>query len=62
MRIVQMTRARLYCERETRYSLVADVMTKNRFEKLVSTQHFKNNSDVTEEENQTVHSLETKPV
>ena len=48
--IVQMPRARSYWELETRYNLVADAMSRNRFEKLVSTIHFKNNLDVTEEE------------
>ena len=50
MGIVQMPRARSYWELETRYSLVADVMSRNRFEKLVRTLHFTNKLDVTDEE------------
>ena len=50
MGIVKMPRARSYWEHEARYSLVADAMSGNRFEKLVSALHFKNNLDVTEQE------------
>ena len=45
-----MPRARSYWELETRYSLVADVMSRNRLEKLVRTLDFRNNLDVTDEE------------
>jgi len=48
--IVQMHRASSYWELETRYSLVSDVMSRNRLEKLVRTLHFTNNSDDTDEE------------
>lgn len=41
MGIVQMPRISSYWETETRYNLIADAMSRNRFEKLVSTLHFR---------------------
>lgn len=50
MGIVQMPRIKSYWETETRYYLIADAMSRNRFEKLVSTLHFRNKLEATEEE------------
>lgn len=37
MGIVRMPRVRSYCETETRFNLIVDVMSRNRFEKLLGT-------------------------
>jgi hypothetical protein len=50
MGIVQMPRIRSYWETETRYYLIADAMSRNSFEKLVSILHFRNKLEATEEE------------
>ncbi|KAJ8342784.1 hypothetical protein SKAU_G00327120 [Synaphobranchus kaupii] len=50
MGIVQMPGVRVYRETDTRYSPVADVMPRNRFQSLLSTIHFANNLTVSDEQ------------
>ena len=50
MGMVSMPRVRSYWEMTTRYSVIADKMSRNRFEKLASSLHVKNNLLVTEQE------------
>ena len=48
MGLVQMAGTRMYWETETRYSPVADVMPRNRFQSLLTSLHFVNNMTVSE--------------
>ncbi|KAJ3582777.1 hypothetical protein NHX12_000252 [Muraenolepis orangiensis] len=50
MGLVQMAGTRMYWETETRYSPVADVMPRNRFQSLLTSLHFVNNMTVSETE------------
>ena len=50
MGLVSIPRVRSYWEMTTRYSVIADKMSRNRFEKLASSLHVKNNLLVTEQE------------
>ena len=50
MGLVQMAGTRMYWETDTRNSPVADVMSRNRFQSLLTTLHFMNNSTVSETE------------
>ncbi|KAF1385313.1 hypothetical protein PFLUV_G00106440 [Perca fluviatilis] len=50
MGLVQMAGSRMYWETETRYSPVADVMPRNRFQSLLTSLHFVNNMTVSEAE------------
>ena len=50
MGLVQMPRVRAYWEAESRYAPIADIMGRNRFEKLTSFLHFCDNLNVTPEE------------
>lgn len=49
MGLVQMPNIRAYWEAETRFPPVADIMSRNRFEKLKRMLHFEDNLSVTEE-------------
>lgn len=49
MGLVQMPSVRSYWENGTRFSAVADVMPRNRFEKIMRLLHFTNNSQATDE-------------
>ncbi|ESO87926.1 hypothetical protein LOTGIDRAFT_176881, partial [Lottia gigantea] len=48
MGIVQMPGNRVYWERDTRYAPVADVMSRNRFQHILTILHFKNNLNASE--------------
>ncbi|XP_062297798.1 piggyBac transposable element-derived protein 3-like [Scomber scombrus] len=50
MGLVQMAGTRMYWETEARYSPVADVMPRNRFQSLLKSLHFVNNMTVSETE------------
>ncbi|XP_033973808.1 piggyBac transposable element-derived protein 3-like [Trematomus bernacchii] len=50
MGLVQMSGVRMYWETDTRYSPVADVMARNRFQYLLTSLHFVNNLTVSEME------------
>lgn len=50
MGLVQMPGVRMYWEADTRYSPVADVMSRNRFQSLLTSLHFVNNLTVSEME------------
>lgn len=49
MGLVDMHRVRAYWENGSRYELVAEVMSRNRFEKIASSLHFADNDTVTED-------------
>jgi hypothetical protein len=50
MGLVQMPRVRAYWETESRFSPIADAISRNRFEKIATMIHFVNNLTVTEEQ------------
>ena len=52
MGLVKMQSVCCYWENETRYPRVADVMSRNRFQKIASTIHLQDNLEVTEEQKQ----------
>ncbi len=49
MGLVQMPNARAYWEVDSKYPKVADVMSRDRFEKLLTLLHFQNNLSVSED-------------
>lgn len=49
MGLVQMSSVRCYWENGTRFPVVADIMPRNRFQKLVRFLHFEHNSSVPED-------------
>ena len=50
MGLVEMSSVRMYWEKETRYGPVVDVMSRNRFQALLTSIHFADNEAATDDD------------